>query len=135
MASAEEEMNKLAYEAQYLQTQAQEMQRQLQSAIMLQSEIEATQKTIDGLKGLDDETYFQVGAGSFIRAKPSGEKGILVDIGAGVFMEKNPDDAKELLAKRSANITKAIESLKGTVEKINRRLQEIDMQAQEMQSQ
>jgi prefoldin alpha subunit len=135
MASAEEEMNKLAYEAQYLQAQGEEIGRQVQNALMLKNEIENTIKTIESMKTLKDETYFQIGAGSFVKARASEERGVLVDVGAAIFVEKKPDEAKELLEKRLQNLEKAVEILKKNAEQITKRLQEIDSRASELQGQ
>lgn len=135
MASAEEEMNRLAYEAQYLQTQAQELQRQLQNAIMLKNEIENTVKTIKAMEDLKEETYFQIGAGSFVKAKATEGRGILVDVGAAIFLEKEPKEAIILLEKRKGNVDKALELLKNNLEEVSKRLLEIDKRAEEMQKQ
>ncbi|MFH0971307.1 MAG: prefoldin subunit alpha [Candidatus Micrarchaeota archaeon] len=130
---SEEELNKLAYEAQYLQQQAQEMQRQLQQAIAIASQLEAAAKTIEGLKDNKEEDYFQLGGGAFIKAKTAENSGILMDIGAGVFAEKNPEEAKELMQKRKKDVEKAMEILKNNLQKLTRRLQEIDGLAEDLQ--
>ncbi len=133
--TTEEEYNKLAMEAQYLQQQMQEMQRQLQQGIMIQSGIDSTVKTIDGMKGVKNETFFQIGSGAFIKGRANDGKGILVDVGAGMFVEKAPEDAKVLLLDRKDKIEKAIEMLKKNLAQLTKRLQEIDAQVSQMEGQ
>ncbi|HLC48385.1 MAG TPA: prefoldin subunit alpha [Candidatus Norongarragalinales archaeon] len=128
----EEELNRLAYEAQYLQQQAQEMQRQLQQAILVLNNIDATTKTIDGLTGVKEDTFFQIGSDAFVKARPSPDM-VLIDVGANVLIEKEPKDAKELLKTRKANMEKAVGVLQRNLEKLNGRLLEIDRKAEELQ--
>ncbi|MBI5224234.1 prefoldin subunit alpha [Candidatus Micrarchaeota archaeon] len=129
----EEELNKLSYEAQYLQTQMQEMQRQLSQAVAVGIQLDSTQKSISGLPDVTDETYFQLGAGTFIKAKPANGKSVIIDVGAGVFLEKPFGEAIELLKKRKSNVDKAIETLRSNIEKISKRLSEIDLEAAKYQ--
>ncbi|MFH1751233.1 MAG: prefoldin subunit alpha [Candidatus Micrarchaeota archaeon] len=132
--SNEEELQKLAYEAQYLQQQAQEMQRQLQQAVLLINNIDSTDKTIDGLSGMKEETYFQIGSDAFVKARPSENGRVLIDVGASALMEKEPHDAKDILKKRKAQLEKALETLRRNLDKINKRLMEIDGKAEELQA-
>lgn len=130
---AQAELNKLAYEAQYLEAQIQEMQKQLQQMVMINGQMDSTIKTIEGLKEAKNEAYFQIGSGSFIKAKPSGERGILMDVGASVFIDKKPEDAKEVLSKRKKDAERVIEMLKNNIQQIAKRLEEIDVKATELQ--
>ncbi|MEK6843530.1 MAG: prefoldin subunit alpha [Candidatus Micrarchaeota archaeon] len=129
----EEELNKLAYEAQYLQSQLQEMQRQLQQAASVGMQLDITDKSIGQMLDLKDETYFQLGAGTFLLAKPSVENTVLIDIGAGVFLEKPFDEAREILKKRKTSVDKAIDAMKGNIEKLSKRLAELDLEASKYQ--
>ncbi|MEK6953899.1 MAG: prefoldin subunit alpha [Candidatus Micrarchaeota archaeon] len=129
----DEEIQKLAYEAQYLQQQLSEMQRQLQQAIIVMNNIDATTKTIDGLKGLRQETYFQIGSDAFVKAKPQEGDKILIDAGANVLIEKEPHEAKEILRKRKEQVEKATEVMKRNIDKLNARLMDIEKKAEEFQ--
>ncbi|MFH1442811.1 MAG: prefoldin subunit alpha [Candidatus Micrarchaeota archaeon] len=131
--SSEEELQKLAYEAQYLQSNLQEMQRQYQQAVAMMNQIEQTEKTVAALKDAKEDTYFQLGAGAFMKGKPNERKGVLIDMGANVFMEKTAEEARELLKARKANIEKAVGSIKKNLEEVSRRLEEIDSLAADLQ--
>lgn len=133
--SNEEELNKLAYEAQYLTQQAQDMQRQLQQAVIVINNIDATIKTIDGLSGVKEETYFQIGSNAHVLARPSENRKVLIEIGAKVMVEKEPAEAKELLRNHKVQMEKAVELLKKSNEQVSKRLMEIDMKAEELQTQ
>ncbi len=133
MASNEEELQKLAYEAQYLEQQMQEFQRQFQQAAVIQGQLEQTIQGIGGLEKANGDPYFQLGSGAFMKATPTPNLGVLVEIGSGVFIEKAPSEAISILGKRKDSIEKALGVLKGNIEKISKRLSEIDLKAADLQ--
>lgn len=135
MASKEEELNRLAYEAQNLEAQLQEMQRQLQQAQLLVNEMNSTSASLEGLKELKEDTYFQLGSGAFIKGTAAENKYILIDVGAGVFMEKPIGEARELILKRREKLEKGIEALKANLTQGLKRLQEINQLADDLQQQ
>ncbi|AIU70663.1 prefoldin subunit alpha [Thermococcus eurythermalis] len=132
----EKEMEKLAYEYQLLQAQAQLLAQNLELLTLGMNEFKAVRETLEGLKKTEGEAEILVpiGAGSFLRGKITDKENAIVSVGAGYAVEKNLDSAIEYLDERIKEYEEAIARTQDALKKIEAQLGELARKAQELQA-
>ncbi|MCD6560037.1 MAG: prefoldin subunit alpha [Palaeococcus sp.] len=136
MDMGEEALQKLAYEYQLLQAQAQLLSQNLELLTLGMNEFSAVKGTLEELKKVEEENpeiLVPIGAGSFLKGKIMDKRSAIVSIGAGYAMEKSIDDAIAYLNERIKEYEDAIRKTQESLQKIERKLQDLAVQAQKLQ--
>ena len=131
----EKEMEKLAYEYQLLQAQAQLLAQNLELLTLGRNEFQAVKETIEELKKAEGEVEILVpiGAGSFLKGLIIDKENAIVSVGAGYAVEKNLDDAITYLEERIKEYDEAIIKTQEALKKLEAQLGELAKKAQELQ--
>ncbi|NJE48266.1 prefoldin subunit alpha [Thermococcus sp. 9N3] len=132
----EKEMEKLAYEYQLLQAQAQLLAQNLELLTLGRDEFKAVKETLEELKKTEGEVEILVpiGAGSFLKGKITDKENAIVSVGAGYAVEKNLDSAIEYLEERIKEYDEAIAKTQEALKKLEAQLGELAKRAQELQA-
>ncbi|WP_297534930.1 prefoldin subunit alpha [Thermococcus sp.] len=132
----EKEMEKLAYEYQLLQAQAQLLAQNLELLTLGREEFRAVKETLEELKKTEGEVEILVpiGAGSFLKGRIIDKENAIVSVGAGYAVEKNLDSAIEYLGKRIKEYDGAIAKTQEALRKIEEQLGELARKVQEIQA-
>ena len=136
MAQSEEALQKLAYEYQLLQAQAQLLAQNLELLTLGMNEFKAVKETLEKLKEVEDEKpeiLVPIGAGSFLKGQIVDRENAIVSVGAGYAMEKSLDDAIRYLDGRVKEYEEAIKKTQESLHQIEHKLQELAVKAQKLQ--
>jgi len=136
MATNQEKLEKLAYEYQLLQAQAQLLTQNLELLTMGRNEFQAVKETLEELKKIDDEkleVLVPIGAGSFLKGLIVDKENAIVSIGAGYAVQKSLDEAVEYLEARIKEHDEAIAKTQSSLKQLEGRLQELAAEAQKIQ--
>lgn len=131
----EEEIQKIAYEYQLLQAQAQLLAQNLELLTLGKNEFQAVRETLEALKKEEGtpEVLIPIGAGSFLKGRIEDTAHAIVSVGAGYATEKSIEDAVEYLSKRIREYDEAIVRTQNALEELEKRLQQLSQRAQEIQ--
>ncbi|WP_297066105.1 prefoldin subunit alpha [Thermococcus sp.] len=132
----EKEMEKLAYEYQLLQAQAQLLAQNLELLTLGRDEFKAVKETLEELKKTEGEVEILVpiGAGSFLKGMITDKENAIVSVGAGYAVEKNLESAIEYLEARTKEYDEAIMKTQEALKKLEAQLGELAKKAQELQA-
>ncbi|WP_297479727.1 prefoldin subunit alpha [Thermococcus sp.] len=132
----EKEMEKLAYEYQLLQAQAQLLAQNLELLTLGRDEFKAVKETLEELKKTEGEVEILVpiGAGSFLKGMITDKENAIVSVGAGYAVEKNLESAIEYLEARTKDYDEAIMKTQEALKKLEAQLGELAKKAQELQA-
>ncbi|WP_324736622.1 prefoldin subunit alpha [Thermococcus sp. SY098] len=136
MAQNQEQLERLAYEYQLLQAQAQLLAQNLELLTLGMNEFRAVKETLEELKKVEDETpeiLVPVGAGSFLRGMIVDKEHAIVSIGAGYAVEKSLDDAVTYFDIRIKEYEDAIKRTQEALQQIEQKLQDLAQKAQKIQ--
>lgn len=136
MAQINEQLEKLAYEYQLLQAQAQLLAQNLELLTLAKNEFQAVKETLEGLKKIDEEKpeiLVPIGAGSFLKGVILDKKRAIVSVGAGYAVEKNLEEAIGYLDARVKEYENAIEKTQEALKRLEVQLGELAKKAQELQ--
>ncbi|AIF69362.1 prefoldin subunit alpha [Palaeococcus pacificus DY20341] len=136
MAQSEEALQKLAYEYQLLQAQAQLLAQNLELLTLGMNEFKAVKETLEKLKEVEDEKpeiLVPIGAGSFLKGQIVDKENAIVSVGAGYAIEKSLDDAIGYLDSRVKEYEEAIKKTQESLHQIEHKLQELAIKAQKLQ--
>ncbi len=130
------EMERLAYEYQLLQAQAQLLAQNLELLTLGKNEFQAVKETLEELKKVEEERpeiLVPIGAGSFLRGVVVDKKNAIVSVGAGYTVEKDLDNAVVYLNDRIKEYEVAIAKTQEALKKIEGQLAELAQRARELQ--
>ena len=132
----EKEMEKLAYEYQLLQAQAQLLAQNLELLTLGRDEFKAVKETLEGLKKTEGqvEILVPIGAGSFLKGLVTDRENAIVSVGAGYAVEKNLNDAISYLEERINEYERAIAKTQEALKRIEAQLGELAKKVQEIQA-
>ena len=131
------EMERLAYEYQLLQAQAQLLAQNLELLTLGRNEFQAVKETLEELKKVEEERpeiLVPIGAGSFLKAMIIDKENAIVSVGAGYAIEKNLDDAVTYLDARIKEYEEAIAKTQEALRKLEAQLGDLAQKAQELQA-
>jgi prefoldin alpha subunit len=128
-ASANDEtIRKMAYQLQFYEAQAKQLQQNVE---MLQAALEealSTQAAVQALSKAEGATIFPLGARVFVLAKPEKKNRLLAEAGAGVMVEKTCEET-------SADLDESVKKIRDGLEKAQAQLAEISRKAGELNAQ
>lgn len=129
MPSNEEELNRLAIQAQLLQRQGQAVQNQLDVMQTSISDLNATIDTLDNLSKAQKMGLLPIGSGAYITCQKVETDQVLLSVGAGVIVNKKASEASDILKKRLKNIGEAFDRSQKNLVLINQQLQDLNAKA------
>ncbi|ASJ01001.1 prefoldin subunit alpha [Thermococcus gorgonarius] len=136
MAERNEKLERLAYEYQLLQAQAQLLAQNLELLTLGRNEFLAVKETLEKLEKVEDEKpeiLVPVGAGSFLKGVVVDKEHAIISVGAGYAVEKEIRDAVSYLERRIREYDEAIARTQEALKKLELQLQELAKKAQELQ--
>jgi len=131
-----EQLEKLAYEYQLLQAQAQLLAQNLELLTLGRNEFQAVKETLEGLKNVEEENpkiLVPIGAGSFLKGRIEDKHNAIVSVGSGYAVEKSIDDAIAYLDKRIKEYDEAIAKTQEALHQLEGKLQNLAQKAQKLQ--
>ncbi|MDV3104368.1 prefoldin subunit alpha [Thermococcus waiotapuensis] len=136
MAERNEKLERLAYEYQLLQAQAQLLAQNLELLTLGRNEFLAVRETLEKLEKVEEEKpeiLVPIGAGSFLKGVVVDKKHAIVSVGAGYAVEKEIKDAVSYLEGRIRDYDEAIARTQEALNRLELQLQELAKKAQELQ--
>ncbi|NJE00271.1 prefoldin subunit alpha [Thermococcus sp. LS1] len=136
MAERNEQLERLAYEYQLLQAQAQLLAQNLELLTLGRNEFQAVKETLEELKKVEEEKpeiLVPIGAGSFLKGMIVDKNSAIVSVGSGYAIEKSLDDAIGYLDARIKEYDEAIRKTQEALAKLEGQLQELAQKAQKLQ--
>ncbi|NJE85871.1 prefoldin subunit alpha [Thermococcus sp. CX2] len=136
MAERNEQLERLAYEYQLLQAQAQLLAQNLELLTLGRNEFQVVKETLEELKKVEDEKpeiLVPIGAGSFLRGMIVDKNNAIVSVGSGYAIEKSLDDAIAYLEARIKEYDEAIRKTQEGLQRLEGQLQELAQKAQKLQ--
>ncbi|MBI5229266.1 prefoldin subunit alpha [Candidatus Micrarchaeota archaeon] len=131
---SEEAFRKIIYELGFYRTQADEIQKQMNSIQLAIEETEAGLETLKSLRDLKEDALFPVGAGVFVKARASDKERVLADVGARVVAEKKVEDAIGTLEERKKELNESLQNLQNSLGVVLKRIDFLNSKAQEIHS-
>ncbi|HDG64094.1 MAG TPA: prefoldin subunit alpha [Thermococcus sp.] len=138
MAQNQERLERLAYEYQLLQAQAQLLAQNLELLTLGKNEFQAVKETLEGLKSVEEEKpeiLVPIGAGSFLKGRIEDKQNAIVSVGSGYAIEKSLDDAIVYLDERIREYEEAIKKTQDALHQLEHKLQDLAQKAQKLQQQ
>ncbi|HII60903.1 prefoldin subunit alpha [Pyrococcus horikoshii] len=136
MAQNNKELEKLAYEYQVLQAQAQILAQNLELLNLAKAEVQTVRETLENLKKIEEEKpeiLVPIGAGSFLKGVIVDKNNAIVSVGSGYAVERSIDEAISFLEKRLKEYDEAIKKTQGALAELEKRIGEVARKAQEVQ--
>jgi len=125
----QEELARLAYEAQGYNDQSRALQQQLGGIQAAIADLRGALETLKNLEHATQGVLVPIGAGTMMKAKIINEGKVLVDIGSGFVAEKTLAEAIEILNERLRRTEEAGERTQKAISQIVEHLSEIDSRA------
>ncbi len=130
------ELEKLAYEYQLLQAQAQLLAQNLELLALAGNELKTLRETLEGLRDMgseNPEVLIPIGGGSFLKGMVTDRERAVISMGAGYSAEMPIESAMELVDRRIKEYEMAIQRTQEALRKIEGQLQELARRAQSLE--
>ncbi|MDO8339459.1 MAG: prefoldin subunit alpha [Candidatus Burarchaeum sp.] len=125
----QEELARLAYEAQGYNDQSRALQQQLGALQAAIADIRGALETLNNMENASQGVLVPLGAGAMMKAKLINEGKVMIDIGAGFIAEKEIKEGLEILNERLKRTEDAADRTQKAVAQISEHLSEIDSRA------
>jgi len=128
LGANDETIRKMAYQLQFYEAQAKQLQRNVE---MLQEALEeaiSSQAAVLAISKADGATIFPLGSRVFVSAKPEKKNKLLVEAGAGVMVEKTCEEA-------ATDLDESVKKIRDGLTKAQEQLAEISRKANELNAQ
>jgi prefoldin alpha subunit len=125
-----EELRKLAAEAEGYQRMKSSIREQIVSVNMSSMESAVAINSIEKIQG-GESSLVSLGSGVYVKAQLENKDKILVEMGNGIYGEVEPEKAIEILKKRIEEGKEHSDKLETEMKKINQSLTELENKARE----
>ncbi|VVC03931.1 Prefoldin subunit alpha [Candidatus Burarchaeum australiense] len=125
----QEELARLAYEAQGYNDQSRALQQQLAALQAAVADLRSAIETLGSLEKASQGVMVPIGAGAMMKAKLINEGKVMIDIGAGFMAEKDLKEGVEILQDRLKRTEEAGDRTQTAIAQIAEHLSEIDSRA------
>ncbi|MCS4542182.1 MAG: prefoldin subunit alpha [Euryarchaeota archaeon] len=134
MATEREQLQKMLAELDYYQTQLQVLQQQSQLIDASISDILIADQTLTEIGKLPEgtEILVPIGGSSFIQAKITNTKTVIVGLGADTSTKKTIEDAQKTLQERLSEAQKFKENVQRGLVEISQRIEVLRPQVEEL---
>ena len=130
----EDDLNKLAAEAQGYQQQIGSIGSQLNGLQASVDEISNTIETLKNISAAKDEVLIPIGAGVYMRSRNADVERVLVNVGANVINEKGIADSVDFLERRMKTLNGLQVRLQRASDEMAKKLSDLDLQARKLVS-
>ena len=128
----QQELNRLAYEAQGYNDQIKAMQSQLGALQAAAGDLRSALEALRNLSKAKEGVFVPLGAGVLVNAKLTDSDKAMVDVGAGFIAEKKVSEAIDLLDSRMEKTEAAIEDVQKAIGQATEHLNGLDARAKEI---
>ncbi|MBN1683416.1 prefoldin subunit alpha [Candidatus Bathyarchaeota archaeon] len=106
--SKEEQLNRILYEYQLMESSVQILQQRYQILSSASTDLQISQQTLQDMKNLphDNPILIPIGGGTFVRGKTGDLNLVVVGIGADISVEMKVEDALKEIANRLDEVLK-----------------------------
>jgi prefoldin alpha subunit len=125
-----EELRKLAAEAESYQRMQNSLREQIVSVNMSSMESAVAINSIEKIQG-GESSLVSLGSGVYVKANLENKDKILVEMGSGIYGEVEPDKAIEILKKKIEDGKNYSDKLEEEMKKIKQSLTELEEKARE----
>ena len=125
----QEELARLAYEAQGYNDQSRALQQQLAALQAAIADIRGALETLNNMENASQGVLVPLGAGAMMKAKLINEGKVMIDIGAGFIAEKEIKEGLEILGERLKRTEEAADRTQKAIVQISEHMSEIDSRA------
>ncbi|MEM5793598.1 MAG: prefoldin subunit alpha [Candidatus Aenigmatarchaeota archaeon] len=130
---SERELQEKVYQFQVLEEKFKELNQRRELFAVKLMEVEQTKQAIeDILNSNEEEIMIPLGSGVFAHGKVDKKQKMLVSFGSDIVIEKDVDEVKSILDKRKKILEEGIESVKDTMLKVAKDMQNIQYEAEEL---
>lgn len=131
----EEELRRLIVELRLLENTAEQVQTRLNLVNAALTELDLASKALEGIENKSsDHIFVPIGGGSYIKARLEDTDKVVYGIGAGIAIEKPLKEAKEDIANRISELSRAKVALEQQLSQVLARMQEGRNRLQELTS-
>ncbi|MEM1586859.1 MAG: prefoldin subunit alpha [Candidatus Bathyarchaeia archaeon] len=133
--NVEEEIRRLIIEIRLLESTAEQLQARVNLVNAALTELSLASMALEGIENKSyDYIFVPIGGGSYVKARLEDTDKVVYGIGAGVAIEKPLKEAKEDVANRIAELSKAKVALEQQLSQVLSRMQEGQSKLQELTS-
>ncbi|MEM2272978.1 MAG: prefoldin subunit alpha [Candidatus Bathyarchaeia archaeon] len=133
--NVEEEIRRLVVEIRLLESTAEQLQARMNLVNAALTELNLASMALEGIENKSSDYIFvPIGGGSYIKARLEDTNKVVYGIGAGVAIEKTLKEAKDDIANRIAELSKAKVALEQQLNQVLARMQEEQNRLQELTS-
>jgi len=134
MAGEEEAIRKLSSELNYLNEQSKVLSNNLSLLSSHRNELALAKITLEGLKGVkqETETLIPIGAGNFVKGTISDVDTVITTLARDVTIERSIDETIAKLDETLKDVEKNLGQNEATLQNISARMNQIEMQAEEI---
>jgi prefoldin alpha subunit len=133
-ASKQEELQQAMMRLEIIKAQLESLSQQGELFELTANELERAKETLSNIKDLDPdkEILIPIGGDTFIFAKISGVKKILIGIGASTIIEQDTDKAITQLEERLDNLNKTNQNIYQTITTLSQQANDLNIKVQEL---
>ncbi len=131
----EDELNRLAIQAQLANQQGQTLQSQLEMLQQTITELNTTLDTLRNLKKAKSVSLLPIGSGAFITCQKVDPDEVVLSVGNGIMVTKKADEAADIIEKRIKTVGDAFDRAQRDLIEINKRLQDLNEKAMALSAQ
>jgi len=131
----EEEARRLVIEIRLLENTAEQLQMRVNLINAALTELSLASMSLEGIEKKDsDQIFVPIGGGSYIKARLEDTDKVIYGVGAGIAIEKTIKEAKDDIANRMEELSKAKTALEQQLSQVLSKLQEEQSRLQELTS-
>jgi prefoldin alpha subunit len=131
----EDEARRLVIEIRLLENTAEQLQMRVNLINAALTELSLASMSLEGIEKKDsDEIFVPIGGGSYIKARLEDTDKVIYGVGAGIAIEKTIKEAKDDIANRIEELSKAKTALEQQLSQVLSKLQEEQSRLQELTS-
>lgn len=133
--NVEEEIRRLIVEIRLLESTAEQLQARVNLVNAALTELNLASMALEGIENKSyDYIFVPIGGGSYVKARLEDTDRIVYGIGAGIAIEKPLKEAREDVANRIAELSRAKVALEQQLSQVLSRMQEGQSKLQELTS-
>jgi len=131
----EDEARRLVIEIRLLENTAEQLQMRVNLINAALTELSLASMSLEGIEKKDsDQIFVPIGGGSYIKARLEDTDKVIYGVGAGIAIEKTIKEAKDDIANRIEELSKAKTALEQQLSQVLSKLQEEQSRLQELTS-
>lgn len=135
MENVEDSIRRIVIEIRLLESAAEQIQARMNLINAALTELNMASMSLEGIKKKDsDQIFVHIGGGSYIKARLEETDKVVYGIGAGISIEKTIEEAKNGIANRIAELSRAKMALEQQLNQVIAKIREEQSRLQELAS-